>query len=158
MTDSLADLVNGWAQPGVVTWLGVRPARLAPVVAIAAAEIGAAGLAGDRRERPGKRAVTLLQAEHLPVIAALCGRGSVEPELLRRNVVVAGINLLGLRARRFRLGGAVLEGTGLCAPCSRMEAALGRGGYAAVRGHGGVCAAVVEPGRVAVGDALTPLD
>lgn len=158
MTDSLAALVNGWAQPGRVTWLGVRPARLAPVLALEAAEIGPGGLAGDRRERPGKRAVTLIQAEHLPVIAALCGRASVEPALLRRNVVVAGINLLGLRARRFRLGDAVLEGTGLCAPCSRMEAALGGGGYAAVRGHGGICAAVVSPGVVVVGDALTPLD
>ncbi len=158
MTDSLAALVNGWAQPGVVTWLGVRPGRRQPVLAVEAAEITPAGLGGDHRTLPGKRAVTLIQAEHLAVIAALAARDAVDPALLRRNVLVAGINLLGLRARRFRLGTAVLEGSGVCAPCSRMEEALGRGGYAAVRGHGGICATVVEPGRVAPGDALTPLD
>ncbi|SEA37835.1 MOSC domain-containing protein [Rubrimonas cliftonensis] len=147
-----------WARPGRVAWLGVRPARRAPVVAVAVAEIGPAGLAGDRREAPGRRAVTLIQAEHLPVIAALAGRGAAPPEALRRNVVVAGVNLLGLRARRFRLGTAVLEGAGLCAPCSRMEEALGPGGYAAVRGHGGICASVVSPGVLRLGDALVPLD
>ncbi len=126
--------------------------------AVDAAGIELDGLVGDRRATPGKRAVTLIQAEHLPVIAALAGRGAAPPEALRRNVVVAGVNLIGLRARRFRLGTAVLEGAGLCAPCSRMEEALGAGGYAAVRGHGGICAAVVSPGVARLGDALVPLD
>jgi MOSC domain-containing protein YiiM len=37
-----------------------------------------AGLDGDHG-RPGKRAVTLIQAEHLPVIAALAGLDRVDP-------------------------------------------------------------------------------
>jgi MOSC domain-containing protein YiiM len=157
VTDSLAALTARIAQPGRVVWIGLRPARRAPMLAVDAAEIDAAGLVGDRRETPGKRAVTLIQAEHLPVIAALAAREAVTPDLLRRNLVVAGVNLLGLRDRRFRVGAAVLEGTGLCAPCSRMEEALGPGGYAAVRGHGGITATVVAPGRVALGDAAAPL-
>ena len=158
MTESLRALIARAARPGRVAWIGLRPARRAPMVAVAAAEIAETGLAGDRRAAPGERAVTLIQAEHLPVIAALAGREAVAPEMLRRNIVVAGINLLGLRGRRFRIGTAVLEGTGPCAPCSRMEAALGFGGYAAVRGHGGITACVIAPGRAAVGDALTPLE
>jgi len=154
----LQRLVHGWAQPGRVVWIGVRPARRAPMRALDEAEIDETGLTGDRRERPGRRAVTLLQAEHLPVIAALAGRGAVAPAPLRRNLVVAGLNLLGLRKRRFRIGAAVLEGTGPCAPCARMEEALGRGGYAAVRGHGGITATVAAPGRVALGDSVIPLD
>lgn len=157
MTESLKDLIGRSCRPGRVTWLGLRPARRETMVAVAEVEIDAAGLVGDRRDTPGRRAVTLIQAEHLPVIAALAGRGAVAPGMLRRNIVVAEINLLGLRGRRFRIGTAVLEGTGPCAPCSRMEAALGFGGYAAVRGHGGITACVIAPGRAAVGDALTPL-
>lgn len=104
---------------------------------------------------PGKRAVTLIQAEHLPVIAALAGLDMVDPANLRRNIVVAGINLLALRKARIRVGTAVLEGTGPCAPCSRMEAVLGPGGYNAMRGHGGLTAAVIQPGQIRQGDAVS---
>jgi MOSC domain-containing protein YiiM len=41
-------------------------------------EVTETGLNGDHG-RPGKRAVTLIQAEHLPVIAALAGLDHVEP-------------------------------------------------------------------------------
>ena len=119
-------------------------------------EITPNGLAGDRRDSPGKRAVSLIQWEHLAVIASLMGRGAIDPVLLRRNIVVSGINLLGLRKVEFRVGGAVLRGTGLCAPCSRMEETLGRGGYTAMRGHGGITAEVIEAGAVAIGDVVTP--
>lgn len=153
----LRALMERNARPGRLVWIGFRPARRAPMTPVEAAEIEAAGLAADRRESPGKRAVTLLQAEHLPVIANFLGRREIAPALLRRNLVVEGINLLGLRTRRFRLGSAVLEGSGLCAPCSRMEETLGPGGYAAVRGHGGITARVAQPGRIALGDALEPL-
>lgn len=114
------------------------------------------GAEGDRWQgRPGGgRQVTLMQAEHLHAIGIYLGREMVSPELLRRNVVVAGINLLSLKGRRFRLGPAVLETTGECHPCSRMEETLGPGGYNAVRGHGGITARVMAGGAVRVGDAI----
>ena len=118
---------------------------------------GADALDGDHASG-GKRGVTLVQAEHLAVIGAFLGRGPVEPVDLRRNIVVEGINLLALRHRRVTVGGAVLEVTGPCAPCSRMEEAFGQGGYSAVRGHGGVTARIVTPGRIALGDPVAPAD
>jgi MOSC domain-containing protein YiiM len=74
---------------------------------------------------------------------------------------VSGLPLLALKDRRFRLGSeaggwVLLEGTGECHPCSRMEEALGAGGYNAVRGHGGITARVLEGGTVAVGMILVP--
>ena len=76
------------------------------------------------------------------------------PEQLRRNLVVEGINLSALRNRRFRLGAALLEWSGECHPCSRMDEELGPGGYNAVRGHGGITARVLEGGTVRLGDAV----
>ena len=118
-------------------------------------EVGAEGLAGDHG-RPGKRAVTLVQAEHLAVIGALLGRDAIDPTLLRRNIVVSGLNLLAMKGRKMHVGSALLEVYGPCPPCSRMEEALGGGGYSAMRGHGGVYASVVASGSVEVGDVVWP--
>ena len=73
---------------------------------------------------------------------------------LRRNVVVSGIPLIALKGRRFRIGDVLLEGTDPCDPCSRMEAALGAGGYNAMRGMGGLCARILEGGSLRLGDAV----
>lgn len=98
-----------------------------------------------------------MQAEHLAVLGALLRRDPIDPALLRRNLVVSGVNLLALKGRRFRIGTAVLEGTGPCPPCSRMEETLGPGGYNAMRGHAGVNARVVAGGVIRLGDALVPI-
>lgn len=154
---SLATLTNRFARHGSVQWIGLRPARRAAMIPVEAAEIALSGLAGDRRESPGKRAVSLIQWEHLPVIAALSAHEDLDPALLRRNIAVTAINLLGLRKRRFRIGTVLLQGTGLCAPCSRMEETLGPGGYTAMRGHGGITAEVIEMGGIALGDSVCPI-
>ncbi|MEO1611142.1 MAG: MOSC domain-containing protein [Pseudomonadota bacterium] len=153
---ALANLLTRHAQVGRVKWIGLRPARKAPLTTMDAAEIDESGLVGDRHPSPGKRAVTLIQAEHLPVVAALIGVEAVDPADLRRNIVVSGINLTALRKAAIRIGSATLRITGPCAPCSRMERTLGHGGYNAMRGHGGWCAEVVAPGRIALGDAVAP--
>ena len=154
---ALAELISGWAQPGRVEWIGVRPERRVGVEVVREAVVSPNGLDGDRG-RAGKRAVSLIQREHLGAIGSYLGRGPVAPEILRRNLVVSGVNLAALKGREVQVGEAVLRFTVICAPCSRMEEALGKGGYSAVRGHGGWCAEVVRPGRVALGDAVQPID
>lgn len=152
----IAELTARFPRPGRIEAIVLRPARRAEPVLAPAARLTEAGLDGDHA-RPGLKAVTLIQAEHLPVVSALAGRDAT-PALLRRNVVVAGLNLGALRGRRLRLGPeAEVEITGPCPPCSRMEEALGEGGYNAVRGHGGWYARVVRPGPLALGDAVVPL-
>jgi MOSC domain-containing protein YiiM len=156
----LSKLILAPALAGRVDWIGLRPRRQAPVICVTQASLDPVeGLIGDHyKSRTGaKRGLTLIQAEHLSAIGAYLGQDQINPERLRRNVVISGLNLLSLKDRRFRLGSAVLEMTGDCHPCSRMEAELGTGGYNAMRGHGGITARVLEAGDFKLGDQLTPL-
>lgn len=153
---SLKALRSAFPRPGRVEsiwlrlWRGEDPVPSQQVRAIAGQ-----GLEGDHyRSAGGTRQVTLIQHEHLAAVAALLGCAAVEPRAVRRNLVVSGINLLALKGARVRVGEALLELTGPCHPCSRMEENLGPGGYNAMRGHGGVTARIVESGWIRPGDAL----
>ncbi|MEM7812734.1 MAG: MOSC domain-containing protein [Planctomycetota bacterium] len=159
---TIKQLLSKPLRPGVVEWIGLSAERQAEItpVGTATARVGT-GLDGDHhstRRKGGKRQVTLIQAEHLAAVASFLGIDAIDPADLRRNVVVRGINLLALKERQFRIGGdagPLLEGTGPCAPCSRMEETLGEAGYAAMRGHGGLTARVLEEGTFGVGDRVT---
>ncbi|MFO7779040.1 MAG: MOSC domain-containing protein [Nitriliruptoraceae bacterium] len=155
MDGSTRALVDHVPQQGRLTTVLLRPERRGRPRSVERAEVlNGLGLLGDHRssgrapDPSAKRQVTLLQSEHLPVVAGLLGRDALDPALLRRNLVVAGINLASLRDRRFRIGDVVLEGTGWCHPCSRMEEALGPGGFQAMRGHGGITARVLTDGAL----------
>ena len=154
MQASFEQLMDQFVQAGTVEWIGIRPEKRAEVVTVNSAMLDPAyGIQGDHYAgQSGKRQVTLIQAEHLPAIASMLHCDLVKPEQLRRNVVVSGINLLALKDKSFQLGEAVLKFTGLCHPCSRMEENLGVGGYNAMRGHGGITARVISPGKVQVAD------
>jgi MOSC domain-containing protein YiiM len=154
---TLQELIDSLPQQGIVEWIGIRPAREASLQLVEQVELEAdLGLTGDHyASRGGKRQVTLIQAEHLSAVASMLGIESVRPETVRRNIVVRGVNLLALKDKHFSVGGATLAFTGLCQPCSRMETALGPGGYNAMRGHGGITARVLRGGIVKTGDAVS---
>jgi len=148
---------------GRIDQIIVRGSSREPARAIeATVAVAGVGLADDRLGRRNEaelstRQVTLIQREHLAVIAQLARVSRVDPIGLRRNLVLSGINLLALKNARLQVGEAVLEIVGPCQPCSRMEEAIGPGGYAAMRGHGGMTARVLTGGRIAVGDAVHAL-
>ena len=156
MSNSLQDLFDTLPQIGKLQWIGIRPERKAPMIELNSVEaIAGRGLVGDRySSKNGRRQVTLIQGEHLMAIASLLGKDHVAPALLRRNLVVTGINLIALKDKQFRVGGALLEYTGLCHPCSAMETTFGVGGYNAVRGHGGITAKIVGSGAIVLGDSV----
>jgi len=159
----IAQLLATLPQQGRLEWIGLRPARREPLLAVleATAETDR-HLTGDhaRPKAGGKRQITLIQHEHLAAVAGFLGLPeAVGPGRLRRNLVVSGLNLLALKNRQVQLGDeVVLEITGECHPCSRMEEELGPGGYNAMRGHGGLTARIIRGGPLRVGDAVRVLE
>jgi len=170
---NLQSLSQAMPQIGKLEAILVRPARYAPCVYLDQVEaVKDIGLKEDRRylewaAKPNNselkisnRQVTLIQAEHIEVIAKIMKQQNLDAALLRRNLVVSGINLLAIKPlfkhqqHLLQIGETLLEITGPCTPCSRMEKLIGPGGYNAMRGHGGVNARVIESGMLNVGDAV----
>lgn len=154
---SMKILLDTLPQVGTVIWIGIRPERRTPLQSVnqVLAREGA-GLEGDHfaGKAQSKRQVTLISAEHIAAVASMLHREEINPGLLRRNIVVKGINLLALKDKKFKIGEAILEMSGLCHPCSRMEKNLGSGGYNAMRGHGGITARIIQGGIIRVEDEV----
>jgi MOSC domain-containing protein YiiM len=167
--ETLRDLSDRFSTEGRIEAIVLRPARQAPAIFVEAVEaLPGYGLIGDRRatqmrntEQSRKREITLLQAEHIPLIAHWSNLEQLSPLQLRRNLVISGINLLAMRSPfpnidlHWQIGDQVqFEVTGPCDPCSRMEKELGHGVYNAMRGHGGMTARLLVGGQICVGDRI----
>jgi len=89
---------------GKLEWIGLRPARREPMQASAeVAALAGLGLEGDRRCKasPGSaRQVTIISAEQINLVASYLKHDHIDPALLRRNLVVSGINLNALPAKQ----------------------------------------------------------
>jgi len=140
----IQQLMTLYSKSGKVVAISVRPERTKPVQIVHKVNgVEKKGLEGDR-SKGGNRQVTLIQKEHMEAVASFLGKESLDFTLTRRNILVEGINLLSLKGKKFQIGNVILEYTGECHPCSRMEEALGTGGYNAMRGHGGITAKIIS--------------
>ena len=157
----LLDKLCEGMQPGRLEWIGLRTERRGQVQVVDSTEaIVDLGLKGDHRclKTPGSaRQVTIISREFIQSIQQLMGLDAIDPAGLRRNLVISGMNLNLLRYQRLQIGEVILETSALAHPCSRMDEFLGKGGAAAMFGYGGLCAKVVQGGRLAVGDDVIRL-
>jgi MOSC domain-containing protein YiiM len=116
--------------------------------------VAGAGLAGDARGKVRNRGVTVLSQEGWDAACAQLGEDL--PWTSRRaNLLVEGIDLREQTGRRLRVGAVLLEITGQCDPCARMDEAFP--GLRRALGpdwRAGVCCTVVTPGRLSLADPV----
>ncbi|WP_435354499.1 MOSC domain-containing protein [Emticicia sp. SJ17W-69] len=154
----IKELMQTFAHTGKVEWMSYRPGPTSRGEIKVVEEIVVSekkGIEGDRYKGTNrKRQVTLIQAEHIEAVSKILHKDSIDPALLRRNIVISGINLLAFNDLAFSIGEVTLKMTGYCHPCSRMEQNLGTGGYNAMRGHGGITCMVIKGGKIKIGDEV----
>jgi len=136
----------------------VRPRAVVESVDRVAVSLDA-GIAGDFRGRikpggRGRRQITILAMEDWR--AALDTLGfSVAWQERRANLLVEGIALPRRKGARLRIGEIMVEITGECDPCSRMDAvAPGLMAALAPDWRGGRTARVLAGGVLAIGDDM----
>jgi MOSC domain-containing protein YiiM len=114
------------------------------------------GLRGDRYfdfREDYKGQVTFFSAE---VFEKLCAHFRIKdksPGVLRRNVIVSGVDLLSLIGREFEIQGVRFRGTQHCAPCEWMNVAFAPGAEQFLKDNAGLRAKILTDGTITVGDA-----
>ncbi len=119
------------------------------------------GLVGDRYF--GVRAhfdaqITFVAWEVFAAVQDGLGLSGLSPGLMRRNVVIEGVPLNQLIEREFTLDFGDQQvgfvGARPCAPCAWMDAMIGAGAWALLKGRGGLRARILSDGVLRRGPAL----
>ena len=142
---------------GAIEAIGIRPGRREEVKSVDHATILNSGIVGDHYDKSeGSRSVTLIGKEGLLLTWERLGRtDSIDHNLTRRNLLISGIDLREAIGKQIRIGeNVLLEITGKCHPCRRMEENLGKGGTKALAENAGVTARVLEEGDIRPGDQV----
>jgi MOSC domain-containing protein YiiM len=149
---------------GRVRAIFVAPRAAAPMQRVAGVDaLAGRGLAGDRYAEgrgsfsrwPGaRREVTLVDEAALLAAEREFGVRVMDGEH-RRNLVVAGVPLVELVRRPFRVGGALLKGVQVCAPCRNLVRVSAQEDlFDALVGRGGLRAQILEGGPIREGDMI----
>jgi MOSC domain-containing protein YiiM len=114
------------------------------------------GLRGDRYfdfREDYKGQVTFFSVE---VFEKLCANFGVQDKpagVLRRNLIVFGVDLLSLIGREFEIQGVGFLGTQHCAPCEWMNVAFAPGAEEFLKDNAGLRARILSDGMITIGDA-----
>jgi MOSC domain-containing protein YiiM len=100
--------------------------------------------------------LTLIASEALDALSAEHGIELTAAES-RRNIATRGIDVNELKGRRFRVGDVECEGIELCEPCRNLERLTRQGVLRSLVHRGGLRAAIMSDGEIAVGDEVAPV-
>ncbi|THG30873.1 MOSC domain-containing protein [Naasia lichenicola] len=118
------------------------------------------GIVGDRHfNAPAHRraSVTLFAIESLERVAQALETPPLDPAATRRNVVVRGLDVDGLRGSDFSLdsgaGPVEFRAHRPCNPCAWMDVEVAEGAFRALRGRGGMRCEPLTDGTLDLGPA-----
>ena len=114
------------------------------------------GIRGDRffdYRDDYKGQITFFSHEVFEKLTAHFGLKDKSAGVLRRNVVVSGVNLNDLIGEEFSIQGVRFRGKAHCKPCYWMNQAVAPGAEEFLQGKGGLRAQILSDGVIAVGDA-----
>lgn len=100
-----------------------------------------------------KGQITFFSAEVFAEMSRHFGLADKSPGVLRRNVIVSGVDLIKLIGADFELQGVQFHGAAHCAPCYWMDTAFAPGAEKFLAGRGGLRARILSDGRISLGEA-----
>lgn len=153
---------------GTVLSITIASAPGAPVTPLASVSaVAGKGLEGDHnyhdpavtpeKAHDAEHEITLIESEKVVAFNAEMGT-AFEPGVFRRNIVTRGADLNALVGQEFRVGSATLRGIKLCEPCTTLQRYTDARVLPGLVHKGGLRAAIVEGGTIAVGDPIIVTD
>jgi MOSC domain-containing protein YiiM len=141
---------------GRIAYIGIRPVKNGEVDFVESAEVNTAnGLVGDHyKGSSGKRQLTLILEDQLAYAIDQLQIDSIRPEQTRRNILVSGLRSEEVKAGdNWSLGNeVVIEITGPCRPCDKMNQTIGPGAKEAMENRGGFTARIIKGGEIRIDD------
>ena len=114
------------------------------------------GIRGDRYydyKENYKGQITFFSLEVFESLVQNFGLTSKSPGVLRRNVIVSGVDLNELMDEEFVIQGVRCRGAGHCKPCYWLDQAFAAGTEGFLERNGGLRAQILTDGALAVGEA-----
>lgn len=134
-----------------------RPADEHPLNEVSTIEcIAGRGIRDDRfydHDKNYKGQVTFFSAEVFADLVRHFGITTKSAGVLRRNIIVSGINLHELIGREFVIQGVRFRGTSYCKPCYWLDQAFAPGTEEFLKENGGLRAQILSDGEISVGEA-----
>jgi len=134
-----------------------QPPGTSPLVEVSEVEcVAGRGLRGDRYldfRKNYKGQITFFPFDVFEKLCAHFGINDKPAGVLRRNLIVSGIDLLSLIGQEFEIQGVKFRGTQHCAPCDWMNIAFAPGAEQFLKDNAGLRAQILSDGLITVGEA-----
>ncbi|MEM9158851.1 MAG: MOSC domain-containing protein [Verrucomicrobiota bacterium] len=118
------------------------------------------GLRGDRyfdHKEDFHGQVTFIDQKTVDAVKEHAGKPDLDPSVLRRNILLAGIDLNELIGKRFSIDGTEFSGSEECSPCRWMDVVAGEGAKLVMKDRGGLRCRILSDGTLKRGEATIVL-